>query len=113
MQEFTILFVALAGGAVALWWRSAVEARDRANVAAKRACEREGVQFLDGTVAFQRLAPARNAEGRFTLRRTYVFDYSDDGERRRQGFVVLGGREVELVGLGPTLVTVGNVSRES
>jgi hypothetical protein len=104
LHDFGLLFLALAGGLVALWWRSSVEARDRANVAAQRACQRENVQFLDGTVAFQRVAPARDAEGRFALRRTYVFDYTDDGLTRHQGFVVLHGREVELVGLGPTLV---------
>jgi len=36
-----------------------------------------------------------------------VFDYSEDGESRRHGFVRLAGREVELVGLGPTLVQGG------
>jgi hypothetical protein len=46
----------------------------------------------------------RGRDGRMGLRRTYVFDYSEDGETRRQGFVIVSGRRVEFVGLGPTLV---------
>ncbi len=87
-----------------LWWRASLEARDRANAAASEACERGGVQLLDGTVAFQRLRPSRDDDGRFAFRRTYVFDYTDDGHSRRQGFVILRGHDVEVVGLGPTLV---------
>jgi hypothetical protein len=50
------------------------------------------------------LRPARDATGRLALRRTYVFDYTEDGASRRQGFVILRGHDVEIVGLGPTLV---------
>lgn len=99
-----LLACTLLGGAVLFWWQASLAARDRANAAAREACERAGAQLLDGTVAFQRLRPARDDDGRFALRRTYVFDYSDDGRSRRQGFVVLRGTEVEVVGLGPVLV---------
>lgn len=94
----------LALGAVALWWRSSVDARDRANAAAHAECVRSDVQLLDGTVQFQRMGRARGSGHPFALRRTYVFDYTDDGHTRRQGFVVLRGDTVEVVGLGPTLV---------
>ena len=33
------------------------------------------------------------------LRRTYVFDYSQDGVTRRQGFVILLGHSLESIGL--------------
>ena len=103
-DPLNILLVAVAVGFAVLWWRASVEARDRANAAAADACRESGVQLLDGTVAFQRLRTARHEDGGFTLRRTYVFDYTDDGHSRRQGFVILRGREVEIVGLGPTLI---------
>jgi hypothetical protein len=99
-----LLLLALAGGCAALWWRSSVEARTIANHAAHEACEHASLQLLDGTVAFKSWRAARDDGGRFALRRTYVFDYSDDGASRRQGFVVLRGHHVEIVGLGPTLV---------
>ena len=100
-----MLLLVVAGACLVLWWRASVDARERANAAARAACASAHVQLLDGTVAFQRLRGVRDAAGRFTLRRTYVFDYSEDGATRRHGFVVLRGEYVEVVGLGPTLVT--------
>ena len=99
-----LLWIAIAGGVLALVWRTNVEARSVANDAAHRACNEGRLQLLDGTVAFRRAKLARATDGRLTLLRTYVFDYSDDGASRRQGFVILRGRDVEIVGLGPTLV---------
>ena len=99
-----LLYLAFFGGALALAWKANVEARTVANQAAHDACERDGLQLLDGTVAFKSWRVDRDRRGRLALRRTYVFDYSDDGTSRRQGFVILRGREVEIVGLGPTLV---------
>lgn len=103
-DPLNILLFAVAVGCLLLWWRASLEARDRANVAAAAACRDSGVQLLDGTVAFQRLRFARHQDGGLALRRTYAFDYTDDGHSRRQGFVTLRGRDVEIVGLGPTLV---------
>jgi hypothetical protein len=100
----SLLLVTLCGAILVLWWRASLEARVHANGAARDACEQAGVQMLDGTVAFRRLRPARDATGRLALRRTYVFDYTEDGASRRQGFVILRGHDVEIVGLGPTLV---------
>ncbi len=87
----------LAAG-VAWFWHDSLGVRERANQAAMEACERLQLQFLDGTVAFARLWPARGMSGRLTLRRTYVFDYTADSIARRQGFVVLLGSRVETVG---------------
>lgn len=99
-----VLLLTIAGGLVVLLWRAGIEARAIANDAAHEACERASLQLLDGTVAFKSWRAARDDTGRFALRRTYLFDYSDDGASRRQGFVILRGHEVEIVGLGPTLV---------
>lgn len=102
MESFLYLLVLLF--AVAVFWQSAMHARDAANVAAREACMERGVQWLDGTVAFRQWKLQRGRDGRMGLQRTYVFDYSEDGETRRQGFVIVAGRRVEFVGLGPTLV---------
>ena len=80
-------------------WRSNLRARDLANTIAIETCRRLSVQFLDGTVAFASMRPVRDAQGRLVLRRSYVFDYTEDGVSRRQGFVVLVGGELEAVGL--------------
>jgi hypothetical protein len=98
------LWFALAMGAFALFWRANVEARTVANEAAYEACAEAGVQLLDGTVVFRSWRFTRGQDDRLGFRRHYVFDFSDDGVSRRQGFVTLRGRDVELIGLGPTLV---------
>jgi|SRR5712671_306528 len=92
----TIGFLAVAVAFV-WFWQDSLRARDIANAAAMSACDRMGLQFLDGTAAFTRLRFAREA-GRLCLRRTYVFDYTAESIDRRQGFAILLGMEVEYVG---------------
>ena len=82
-------------------WRAALAAREHANEVAMQACERLSLQFLDGTVAFAKLAIVRAANGRLGVRRTYVFDYTAHSIERRQGFVVLTGLHVDSVGFAP------------
>jgi hypothetical protein len=96
-----LLTVILLAAAVVWFWQDSLAARESANAAAKEACTRLGLQFLDGTVAFARLALVRADGGRLKLRRTYVFDYTATSIDRRQGFVLLIGRRVESVGYAP------------
>jgi hypothetical protein len=98
---WTALAFIIIAAAVAWFWQDSLAARERANAAATEACERLGLQFLDGTVAFARIALSRGNGGTLTLRRTYVFDYTAYSIERRQGFVLLAGRRVESVGYAP------------
>ena len=91
-------------GAIVLLWHATLEARESANSVAAETCRDAGVQLLDDTVFFQSLRLARDHGGWPALRRTYIFEYTEDGEHRRRGFVVLLGRELETVGLGPRAV---------
>jgi len=96
-----LLALILLGAAVLWFWQDSLAARESANAAAKEACTRLGLQFLDGTVAFARLALVRVDDGFLQLRRTYVFDYTATSIERRQGFVLLTGRRVESIGYAP------------
>lgn len=80
-------------------WYSAMAAREAANRAAREICGQLRLRLLDDTVALARIRPVRGPLGHWRLRRHYVFDYTDDGARRLQGFVVLMGRDVESSGL--------------
>ncbi len=83
-----------------MWlWQNSLRAREAAVRAAREACKQQQLQLLDGSVALQRLAPARLTNGRFSLRRTYLFGYSEDGMERKTGFVITSGNHVEQVGL--------------
>ena len=96
------------GLGVLVWWQAATRAREQAAAHVDTACREAGVQWLDGTVVLRRLEIARDRDGSRHLRRTYVFEYCDDGVSRRQGFIALRGAELEWVGFGPTAVGAGS-----
>lgn len=85
----------------ALLWSDSLRARERAVSAGRAACERYGVQLLDDTVAFARLRLGRDADGRLRLRRTYSFEFSETGDNRRQGAIVMLGAQLEELQLEP------------
>ena len=93
------LLLGIIFAAALLWfWQNSLGTRERANFAAQGACERMGLQFLDGTVAFARISLGRTADTRLCLRRTYIFDYTAGSIERLQGFVLMLGQRVESIG---------------
>ncbi len=97
----TTLLWLLGLAALGWFWHASLQVRERATRAARGACDADGVQFLEETVALRRLRPCRDAAGRLVLCRVYQFDYSVDGASRQQGFVHFTGRRLDGVGLGP------------
>jgi hypothetical protein len=85
----------------AVLWADSLRARERAVAAGREACRRYGVQLLDDTVAFARLRLARDDEGRLRLRRTYTFEFSETGDNRRHGAIVMLGAQLEDLQLEP------------
>lgn len=92
-------------GALAWLWFDSLRARDAGIDAVRRACEAADMQLLDETVAIVGLRPERNDEGSLSLRRTYAFEYSDTGDNRRRGSVVVLGHRVTALNLGLHLVS--------
>jgi hypothetical protein len=82
------------------FWLDSLKVREAAVAAARHACESEGLMLLDDTVSIAAIRPARNAAGQVTFQRTYDFEYSDTGDNRRPGALVLLGRKVVLVNIG-------------
>ncbi len=85
----------------ALLWADSLRARERAVKAGRSACERYDLQFLDDTVAFARLRLARDEEGQLKIARTYTFEFSDTGNNRRHGAIVMLGGEIRDLQLEP------------
>ncbi len=81
MWEGAAIIVIVAGIA---FWVDSLRARERALAAGRRACERYGVQ-----------------PGRLRLRRTYSFEFSDTGNNRRHGAIVMLGAELQDLQLEP------------
>ena len=87
--------------AAALLWADSLRARERAVRAGRDACARYGLQFLDETVSFARMRLARNGEGQLKIARTYTFEFSDTGNNRRDGAIVMLGGELQDLHLEP------------
>jgi len=99
-ESFTLVLLA----ALVWLWFDSMRARERALASGKRACERDGLMFLDETVECIALRLARNGDGRVALRRTYGFEFSDTGNNRRSGSIVMLGGEVESLYTEPYLI---------
>jgi hypothetical protein len=102
MSEMLLFLVAAAG----VWFVvDALRAREAAIRVARQACKEHGLQLLDDTVQGARLRLARDADGIARLRRTFVFEFSEDGFARRSGCLVMHGAQVESLRLEPYRVS--------
>ncbi|MDX1434671.1 MAG: DUF3301 domain-containing protein [Gammaproteobacteria bacterium] len=95
-RQETLLVVLIAVGAVLLFWRSNLRARETAVRLARSACQDRDLQFLDDTVALARLGIDTGGDG-WALRRVYEFEFSVDGRNRRTGSVTLHGTTLETL----------------
>jgi hypothetical protein len=98
MWEAAAIIAIVAG---ALLWIDSLRARERAVAAGRAACKRYELQFLDDTVSFARLRLARNEDGHLRIARTYTFEFSDTGNNRRHGSIVMLGGDLLDVDLEP------------
>ena len=97
-MEWVLLFALLAGG----WlWSNSMRAREIALASCRDACQRAGLQLLDDTVSMVSLRPVRDHNGRVVLRRIYVFEFTDTGDNRRHGSVVVMRETASGVELEP------------
>lgn len=102
MSWFEIIIVGILGGLFWLWLES-TRVREIAVERARSQCHVNEVQFLDDTVSLARIKPARDEDGRLTLKRTYAFEYSDTGNDRRPGNIIMLGRAVQFLDFSPRL----------
>ena len=100
-MDFMSLAVLLALGATGWFWFHSLRMLEIAREAGKQACLRDTVQFLDDTVAGTGMSLARDSWGRRVLRRTYRFEFSETGNSRREGQVIMLGDRVESVTMEP------------
>jgi hypothetical protein len=87
--------------AAVLLWADSLRAREQAVKAGRAACERYNLQFLDDTVSVTRMRLARNEHGRLRIERTYTFEFSDTGDNRRDGAIVMLGGTLQDLHLEP------------
>ena len=98
MDLLDILGLMLFAGGGWLWYDS-LDAREKAVAAAKSACAADDLLLLDDTVAIGRLRLGRDDDGVVRLRRVYNFEYSDTGNDRSAGTIVMLGSRVLVINL--------------
>jgi hypothetical protein len=102
-------------GALTWLWLDSLKVRELAIRAARAACASDDLMLLDDTVAISALKPARNEEGRVKLLRAYVFEFSDNGNNRLNGSVIMLGHELALLNIGSRIapaIKMGTEFRE-
>ena len=97
---FEIISAVVLGGLLWLWFEG-TRVREIAVEHARSQCHANEVQFLDDTVSLASSKPARDEDGRLKLKRTYSFEYSDTGNNRQPGSIVMLGQAVQHLNLGP------------
>jgi hypothetical protein len=103
---FAILLLLLATAGF-LFWNDSLRARDRMVQSCARLCRELKVQFLDETVALDRIRLARSSRGWPEFIRIYSFEFSGTGTDRWQGRATLAGQRVLSVQLDhPEGVTI-------
>ena len=99
MSGVEIFALVLLASTVWLWLDS-LKVREVAVSAARAACIADGLMLLDDTVAIANLKLKRDDDGQVRLQRAYEFEYSDTGNNRLTGSVVLLGQRVILLNVG-------------
>lgn len=78
---------------VFVWW-DGMASKEVARDAGARACREHQVQFLDDTVALQKLRLRRDPRGTLKLYRVYGFEFTGDGEFRHGGTIHMLGQHL-------------------
>ena len=82
-------------GVACLHFLGSIRVRELAVQAVGRASQQDDFQLLDQAVHIRRISLSRDANGRWHIWRQYRFDYTYDGVERRQGFVIMLGKQLQ------------------
>jgi hypothetical protein len=98
-MNFLDLLGLLLLAATAWLWLDSLKAREAAVAAVRAACRAEDLLLLDDTVAIARLRFARDGDGVMRIQRVYGFEYSDTGNDRHSGSVVMLGSRIVVINI--------------
>jgi hypothetical protein len=101
IMDVTSLLFLLLLAALGWFWFDSLRALEIARNTGKKVCSNANVQFLDDSVANISLALVRDKSGRRVLRRTYRFEFSETGNSRLEGRLILLGDKIDSVTMEP------------
>lgn len=88
-----IVFLAIVIAVILYWWDNR-KSGEQALLYCRSECEKANFQLLDASVVRQRSWLRRKRGGGMQICRLYSFEYSDDNESRRHGYLVLIGQQI-------------------
>ena len=94
------MFLIILLGLVVVLWNSASKRKEQAFAIARRECAKQNVQLLDQTVVVDEARVRRDDTGWPVLWRRYRFDYTETGDGRFQGLLLLRGARLVRIDLG-------------
>ncbi len=95
MMNSVILLVIL--GLIAWFWFDTQRSQEIAKLTCQQVCGQLHLQLLDDTIALRRVWLKRNRRGRLTVQRLYQFEFSDGGNNRQRGIVIMHGIALEML----------------
>jgi len=101
MDDLATLLFFLLLGALGWFWVDSMLAMEAARKYGRKACEDLDLQFIDDAVARTRLQLTRNRYGRRIFRRTYHFEFTETGNTRLEGELILEGHRLESLTMEP------------
>jgi hypothetical protein len=100
------IIAVFAFGLVCLHFLGSIRVREIAVQAVGRTSRQDDFQLLDQAVHIRRMSLSRDGTGRWRIWRQYRFDYTYDGVERRQGFVIMLGKQLQSVVVSERAPTV-------
>lgn len=95
-MSVSLVLIVVSVVVLALFWRTAMKSRENAMVFAHRTCKNWGVYLLDDTVALSKMR-IRRENGRWQIWREYGFEFTYEGSKRYQGYLLFRGYQLEQV----------------
>lgn len=90
----SLLLLMILGALGFAYWSAARAAAERADRVGRDACRAAAVQWLDDTVHASGVRLRRGEDGRLGFERSFRFEYSEDGQDRHIGHMVLRGERL-------------------
>ena len=94
---FNSILLLMLLGAVAWFWFDTLQSQERAKIICKQMCRELNLLLLDDTIALVQIRLKRNSRGRLSLRRMYQFEFSEGGNIRQRGLVIMRGISLEML----------------
>lgn len=83
-----------------IWlWFETFRAQEAVKAMSKKICSEYDLQLLDDTVTLIGMRLKRNDRGKWSWQRTYSFEFSDNGNNRKPGIIVIRGLTLEMLEL--------------